>query len=134
MFGERASPLSFAGPRRFHRPPLSLDELGRIDAVVLSHDHYDHLCAPTVRALASGRVPGFSGRFVTTLGVGAHLERLGARPELVVELDWGEGTRVEGAAGGSVDVVATPSQHFSGRGALDRNATLWAGMAMIGPQ
>jgi L-ascorbate metabolism protein UlaG (beta-lactamase superfamily) len=133
VFGERASPLSFAGPRRFHRPPLALGELGRIDAVVLSHDHYDHLCAKTVRALAAG-IPGFSGRFVTTLGVGAHLERLGVRPDLVHELDWGEGFRVEGAVGATVDVVATPSQHFSGRGALDRNQTLWAGMAMIGPR
>lgn len=134
VFGERASPLAFAGPKRFHKPPLALSELGRIDAVVLSHDHYDHLCAPTVRALVAGACPDFSGRFVTTLGVGAHLEKLGVRPDLIDELDWGEGARVEGAVGATVDVVATPSQHFSGRGALDRNATLWAGMAMIGPR
>ena len=133
VFGERASPLSFAGPKRFHRPPLRLSELGRIDAVVLSHDHYDHLCATTVRALASGVLADFSGRFVTALGVGGHLEALGVRPDLIDELDWGEGARVPGAAGASVDVVATPSQHFSGRGALDRNQTLWAGMAMLGP-
>jgi L-ascorbate metabolism protein UlaG (beta-lactamase superfamily) len=132
VFGERASPLPFAGPKRFHRPPLALSRLGRIDAVVLSHDHYDHLCATTVRALSSGSVPGFQGRFVTALGVGAHLEQLGVRPDLIDELDWGDGARVHGEGGVAVDVVATPSQHFSGRGALDRNATLWAGMAMIG--
>jgi L-ascorbate metabolism protein UlaG (beta-lactamase superfamily) len=133
VFGERASPLPFAGPKRFHRPPVSLARLGRIDAVVLSHDHYDHLCAATVRALASGTLPGFQGRFVTALGVGAHLEALGVRADLIDELDWGDGAKVHGEAGAAVDVVATPSQHFSGRGALDRNATLWAGMALLGP-
>lgn len=134
VFGERASPVSFAGPRRFHQVPLSLAELGRIDAVVLSHDHYDHLCAPTVRALAAGAVAGFSGRFVTALGVGAHLEKLGVMPEHITELDWGDGHTVTGAVGATVDVVAVPAQHFSGRGALDRNATLWAGMCMLGPR
>jgi L-ascorbate metabolism protein UlaG (beta-lactamase superfamily) len=134
VFGERASPVAFAGPKRFHRPPLPLSSLGRIDAVVLSHDHYDHLCADTVRQLAAGASPGFSGRFVTTLGVGAHLERFGVQPIHITELDWGEGARVSGAVGSVVDVIATPSQHFSGRGALDRNRTLWAGMAMLGPR
>jgi L-ascorbate metabolism protein UlaG (beta-lactamase superfamily) len=134
VFGERASPVSFAGPRRFHKMPLTLAELGRIDAVVLSHDHYDHLCAPTVRALAAGAATGFSGRFVTALGVGAHLEKLGVMPEHITELDWGDGHTVTGAVGATVDVVAVPAQHFSGRGALDRNATLWAGMCMLGPR
>jgi L-ascorbate metabolism protein UlaG (beta-lactamase superfamily) len=134
VFGERASPFAFAGPKRFHRPPLSLSELGRIDAVVLSHDHYDHLCAFTVSRLVMGEAPGFSGRFVTTLGVGGHLERMGVQPAQITELDWGEGARVDGAVGSVVDVVATPAQHFSGRGALDRNRTLWAGMAMCGPR
>ncbi len=134
VFGKRASPLPFAGPQRFHRPPVPLERLGRIDAVVLSHDHYDHLCATTVRALASGALSGFSGRFVTTLGVGAHLERFGVEPSLITELDWSGGVRVEGEGGAAVDVVATPAQHFSGRGALDRNSTLWAGFAMLGPK
>jgi len=128
VFGNRASPLPFAGPKRFHPPPLPLEQLGRIDAVVLSHDHYDHLCAWTVRALASGRAPGFSGRFVTTLGVGAHLEAMGVAPAHITELDWGDGAKV-----GDVDVVATPAQHFSGRG-LERNGTLWAGFALCGPR
>jgi L-ascorbate metabolism protein UlaG (beta-lactamase superfamily) len=129
VWGERVSPVSFAGPKRFHPPPIALADLPPIDAVVLSHDHYDHLDASTVKSLARGAAPGFSGRFITALGVGAHLERLGVRPESIVELDWGEGEKV-----GSVDVVATPAQHFSGRGAFDRNRTLWAGMALLGPR
>lgn len=128
VWGERASPLPFAGPKRFHPPPLRLAELGRIDAVVLSHDHYDHLDAPTLRALARGEAPGFSGRVITTLGVGAHLERLGFAPGSVTELDWGGGAKV-----GEVDVVAVPAQHFSGRG-LERNNTLWAGFCLLSPR
>lgn len=129
VWGDRASPVSFAGPRRFHPPPLALEDLPPIDAVILSHDHYDHLDAPTIRALARGAAPGFSGRFITTLGVGRHLGRLGVAPERVVELDWGGGEKV-----GDVSVVAVPAQHFSGRGPFDRNATLWAGMVVLGPR
>ncbi len=129
VWGERVSPVSFAGPRRFHRAPLALSDLPPIDAVVLSHDHYDHLCAPTVRALARGAAPGFSGRFITALGVGAHLERLGVAPGNITELDWSEGAKV-----GEIDIVAVPAQHFSGRGAFDRNRTLWAGFAIVGPR
>ncbi|NMO14301.1 hypothetical protein HPC49_13680 [Pyxidicoccus fallax] len=116
VWGERASPMSFAGPKRFHPAPVPLDALPELDAVLLSHDHYDHLCRATVAALAKRRVP-----FVTALGVGAHLEAYGVAPELITELDWWEETRV-----GPVGFTATPSQHFSGRGLGDRNGTLWA--------
>ncbi len=133
VFGLRASPVSFAGPRRYHPVPLELDELGRIDAILLSHDHYDHLCAPTWRRLLRGACPGWSGQVVTALGVGAHLERLGVAPSQICELDWSEGAFVE-AAGARVEVIATPSQHFSGRSATDRNRTLWAGLAIVGPR
>lgn len=129
VWGPRASPVSFAGPKRFHAPPLTFAELGRIDAVVLSHDHYDHLDAPTIRALAQGAAPGFSGRFITTLGVGGHLEALGVSPAAIRELDWADGEKV-----GDVSVVAAPAQHFSGRGAFDRNDTLWAGFCLLGPK
>lgn len=128
VWGERASPLRFMGPRRFHPPPLRLADLGRIDAVLLSHDHYDHLDAPTLRALAGGAAPGFSRRVVTALGVGAHLERLGFSPQHITELDWGDGARV-----GPVDVIAAPAQHFSGRG-LERDTTLWAGFCVLSPR
>ncbi len=129
VWGNRASPLSFAGPLRFHPMPLQLHELGRIDAIVLSHDHYDHLCAETWRKLALGACPGWSGQVVTALGVGAHLTALGIPAEHITELDWGEGTRV-----GEVELIATPAQHFSGRGLGDRNRTLWMGVAIRGPR
>ncbi len=129
VWGNRASPLSFAGPARFHPMPLAINELGRIDAIVLSHDHYDHLCAETWRRLANGACPGWSGQVVTALGVGAHLEALGIAPANITELDWGEGLRV-----GEVDLIATPAQHFSGRGVTDRNRTQWMGVAFVGPQ
>jgi glyoxylase-like metal-dependent hydrolase (beta-lactamase superfamily II) len=72
VFGERASPVGFAGPRRFHAVPVRLDELPAIDVVLLSHDHYDHLCRTSIEALARRRIP-----IVTALGVGEHLERYG---------------------------------------------------------
>jgi len=116
VWGERASPMSFAGPKRFHPAPVPLESLPELDAVLVSHDHYDHLCRATITALAKRRVP-----FITALGVGAHLEAYGVAPELITELDWWEETRV-----GPVGFTATPSQHFSGRGLGDRNQTLWA--------
>lgn len=122
VFGERASPVSFAGPRRFHAVPAKLAELPPLDAVLLSHDHYDHLCAETVAALAKTRVP-----FVTSLGVGAHLVALGVDPERIVELDWGDRTDV-----GPLTIWAAPAQHFSGRGLGDRNRTLWSSWVVQG--
>ncbi len=116
VFGNRASPLGFVGPKRFHPVPASLDELPPIDVVVLSHDHYDHLCRSTMEALARTEVP-----IVTALGVGAHLERYGIAPARITELDWDESIDAFG-----LRITATPSQHFSGRSAVDRNATLWA--------
>jgi L-ascorbate metabolism protein UlaG (beta-lactamase superfamily) len=120
VFGERASPVSFAGPRRFHPVPAALDELPPLDAVLLSHDHFDHLCRPTIEALARTRVP-----IVTALGVGEHLERFGIGPERIVELDWSESTEIAG-----VRFTATPAQHFSGRAVGGRNRTLWASWAI----
>lgn len=124
VWGERASPLPFAGPRRFHPPPVRLDELPPLDAVIVSHDHYDHLDFPTIRALAKASVP-----FVTSLGVGAHLERWGIATTRITELDWWEDARVN-----DVRISAAPAQHFSGRGLKDRNATLWSSFHLQGPR
>jgi L-ascorbate metabolism protein UlaG (beta-lactamase superfamily) len=116
VFGARVSPVSFAGPKRFHPVPATIAELPELDAVLVSHDHLDHLCAPSIRQLAALRVP-----FVTSLGVGHHLEQLGVQPALITELDWWEGARVGGVLFHSV-----PAQHFSGRSLTDRNETLWS--------
>lgn len=124
VWSQRASPLAFAGPKRFHPAPVSLTALPPIDVVVLSHDHYDHLDRHTVRALARQRLP-----FVTSLGVGAHLESWGIPAERITELDWWERTEV-----GGVTITAAPAQHFSGRGIKDRNGTLWSSMHFHGPR
>jgi L-ascorbate metabolism protein UlaG (beta-lactamase superfamily) len=122
VWGARASPSSLAGPKRFQPVPVSLDALPPLDLVIVSHDHYDHLDFPTIRELAKGKVP-----FVTALGVGAHLEAWGVQPERIVELDWWESYRLPNTA---LTVTAAPSQHFSGRGLKDRNATLWSSMVI----
>ena len=124
VWGRRASPLPFAGPKRFHPPPAALDALPPLDAVIVSHDHYDHLDRPTIRALARSHVP-----FITSLGVGALLEQWGIRPERITELDWWEAASV-----GDVQVTAAPAQHFSGRGLHDRNSTLWSSFHLRGPR
>ena len=124
MFGERASPVSFAGPARYLRPPLSLEDLGRVDVVLISHDHYDHLDMDTVAQLAAG-----GSRFVVPLGIGARLEGWGVPPEQVTELSWWEQTTV-----GPLRVVSTPARHFSGRDAADRFGTLWTGWAVLGAE
>lgn len=122
VWGARASPSQLAGPKRFQPVPVPLAALPPLDAVLVSHDHYDHLCFPTVRALARTPVP-----FITSLGVGAHLQAWGVPPERITELDWWETQRVPGT---EVEVTAAPSQHFSGRGLKDRNATLWSSFAI----
>lgn len=122
VWGQRASPSQLAGPRRFQPVPVPLKALPPIDLVLLSHDHYDHLCLPTVRQLARLGVP-----FVTSLGVGAHLQAFGVDPRHITELDWWETHRLPGA---ELEVTAAPSQHFSGRGLKDRNATLWSSLVL----
>lgn len=122
VWGERASPSSYVGPSRFYPPPLPLEALPEVDAVLISHDHYDHLDLPTVDALKE-RVP----RWIVPLGVGAHLESWGVPLERITELDWWEQQEVAG-----LTLVCTPSRHFSGRSALDADATLWSGWAILG--
>lgn len=124
VFGERVSPLGFVGPRRFHPVPVEVDALPELDAIVISHDHYDHLDYPTIRALRSHAVP-----FVTSLGVGAHLEAWGIAPERIIELDWWESWTHPHKG---LTITAAPAQHFSGRDVGGRNATLWSSLVMRG--
>lgn len=122
VWGARASPSRLVGPKRFQPVPVPLSAMPPLDLVIVSHDHYDHLDYPTIRALARTGVP-----FVTSLGVGAHLEAFGIPHERITELDWWEQHTLPG---GELSVSAAPSQHFSGRGLKDRNATLWSSMVI----
>ena len=94
VWDERASPFSWIGPRRFFQPPIRLEDLPPLDAVLVSHDHYDHLSAGTVRQLARLQP---KARWVTSLEVGAVLRQFGVRAKLITELDWTEAAYVEGA-------------------------------------
>ena len=127
VWARRASPSTLIGPKRFHAPPLALEDLPPLDAIMASHDHYDHLDRGVVKALA-GSAAQARARFVVPLGVGAHLERWGVPPERITELDWAESTTV-----GALTLTATPARHFSGRGLSDRNHTLWASWSIAGP-
>ncbi|UGY94658.1 MBL fold metallo-hydrolase [Streptomyces gobiensis] len=124
VWGQRCSPFSFAGPRRFHPAPLPLADLGRLDAVVISHDHYDHLDLPTIRELAATDV-----LFAVPLGVGAHLEHWGVRADRIAELDWHEAVDTAG-----LTLTATPARHFCGRGLRNKQRTLWASWSVTGPR
>lgn len=116
VLSRRTSPVQWAGPARIAPLGLSLAELPKIDVVLISHNHYDHLDEATVRQLAGRDAPAF----VVPLGLKAWLARRGI--EQVTELDWWQHTEVRG-----LRVHAVPAQHFSGRGAGDRNRTLWCG-------
>ncbi|HKP94140.1 MAG TPA: MBL fold metallo-hydrolase [Fibrobacteria bacterium] len=124
VWGERASPLPIAGPKRFQPVPVPISGLPPLDAVIISHDHYDHLDFPTILAMAGLKVP-----FITSLGVGAHLQSWGIPAERIIELDWWEGWK---APGGDLEVTAAPSQHFSGRTIGGRNDTLWSSFSVRG--
>lgn len=119
VFSERTSPLSWIGPRRVRAPGLALEALPPIHGILLSHDHYDHLDVPSLKALHQRWQPWVA----TPLGVGHRLRRLGL--QAIDELDWWQGTERNGIA-----VTCTPAQHFSGRGLFDRNQTLWGGLSV----
>lgn len=124
VWAERASPFGFIGPRRFHAPPLALADLPPLDAVLLSHDHYDHLDERTVRTLGAKGL-----RFLVPIGVGARLRGWGVPAAQVQELNWWDRVEIAG-----VTIVATPARHFSGRAwhFRDRDRSLWSGYALLG--
>jgi L-ascorbate metabolism protein UlaG (beta-lactamase superfamily) len=128
VWEQRVSPFSFMGPKRFFQPTIALEALPTIDVVLISHDHYDHLGADTVRQLV--KAPGAAeARWVTSLGVGRRLRGFGVPAEKISELDWTESVEVDG-----LKVTAWPARHFSGRGVFDRFTTLWSSFVIEGPR
>ncbi|MGH7355965.1 MAG: MBL fold metallo-hydrolase [Candidatus Rokuibacteriota bacterium] len=121
-WSERASPVGFAGPRRITPPGLAFEDLPPIHAVVISHDHYDHLDRKTVERLAAIHRP----LFLVPLGLKAWFHEIGVT-ERVEELDWWQSHALEG-----VTFTATPLQHWSARAPWDRNQRLWTGWAIAG--
>jgi len=124
VWSERCSPSTLIGPKRFHAPPIALEELPSIDVVVISHDHYDHLDMPAVRTLAARGT-----HFAVPLGVGAHLERWGVPADQIHELDWNETLELHG-----LSITATPARHYSGRNPRHNSETLWASWVVKGPR
>ncbi|HSU19541.1 MAG TPA: MBL fold metallo-hydrolase [Acidobacteriaceae bacterium] len=134
VWEQRASPFRWTGPRRFFAPTLRLEELPELDAVLISHDHYDHLGATTVQRLAE--LPCTErALWLTSMGVGRRLERLGVRDSMICEMDWTQTVEVPGIAmSQALKVTAWPARHFSGRGLHDRFSTLWSSFVFEGPQ
>ena len=132
IWEERASPWQRLGPKRFFAPTLPLERLPALDAVLLSHDHYDHLGASTVRRLA--RLPATrTATWLTSLGVGTYLRRWGVPSDKVREFDWMDIEELRSArTGASLRVQAVPARHFSGRSLGNRFRTLWSSFILSG--
>jgi N-acyl-phosphatidylethanolamine-hydrolysing phospholipase D len=120
VFSERASPLSFAGPRRLVPPGVPLGELPPLAFALLSHDHYDHADLPSIKVLAARGL-----RFIVPRGMAELVVRVGGE---AVELGWWDSVLI-----GALRVTCVPAQHFSGRTLTDRNRRLWAGWVVEGP-
>ena len=124
IWSERCSPSTLVGPKRFHPPPIPLDQLPPVDMVVISHDHYDHLDMATVRFLGARGT-----QFAVPSGIGAHLMRWGIPQAQIHELDWNQSFELRG-----LTVTSTPARHYSGRQPRFNNRTLWTSWAIKGPQ
>lgn len=122
VWSERVSPFTFAGPKRMRPPGINFDDLPKIDLVLLSHNHYDHLDIATLKRIHDKYNP----QYIVPLGVSRYLQSKSITA--VRELDWWQST----AFGTGFTIEAVPAQHFSGRGTLDRDKTLWCGYAIHG--
>lgn len=116
VFSERTSPVQWAGPKRFHPVPLNINDLPEVEAVVISHNHFDHLDQGSINQLKNK-----VNHFVVPLGIGQTLLNWGVAADKITELDWWDAIKFN-----DIELVATPAQHFSGRGLFDRDETLWA--------
>jgi L-ascorbate metabolism protein UlaG (beta-lactamase superfamily) len=128
IWDQRAAPVEWAGPKRFFAPPLPLEQLPLLDVVLLSHDHFDHLGARTIRRLANLENAAHA-RWVTPVGVGKLLRQFGVNPDKITELNWTQSITVR-----SLNVTALPARHFSGRSISNRFETLWASYVLISPK
>jgi L-ascorbate metabolism protein UlaG (beta-lactamase superfamily) len=124
VWSQRVSFSQAFGPKRFFQPPIALEDLPQLDAVIVSHDHYDHLDKATIKFFAGKSIP-----FITPMGVCKYLEDWGILKNYTNEVDWGDSIMI-----GNCTITATPSRHFSGRGIINRNETLWASFVIKGPQ
>lgn len=122
VFSERTSPISFLGPKRYTPTPCSLEEVPEVDLCLISHSHYDHLDLDTINKLYA-RNPDM--HFLCGLGNAKWFHSCGIQEGNVAELDWWQGVQVDAPGVGSVKLICTPAQHFSGRGLTDKNSTLW---------
>ncbi|MCP4163351.1 MAG: MBL fold metallo-hydrolase [Deltaproteobacteria bacterium] len=118
VWGKRASPLTWAGPKRFFNMVTELDDLPKISGVIISHDHYDHLDEYTIRKLAKRNIPFY----YVPLGVGKYLVKWGVPESKIKEFDWWDQVVIENR----YKIISTPSKHFSGRALTKRNQTLWS--------
>jgi len=128
VWDRRASPVQWAGPKRFFAAPLALEHLPPIDVVLVSHDHYDHLGEATIHKL-SAMDSIKHARWVTSLGVGQILKRFGVNGSQITELDWTESVAL---GEGALEITAVPTRHFSGRKMFNRFETLWSAFVLKG--
>ncbi|GAA4328582.1 MBL fold metallo-hydrolase [Mucilaginibacter gynuensis] len=123
VWSDRVSFSQLMGPKRFFKPPLALSELPPLDAIIQSHDHYDHLDKSTIKFFAQKDVP-----FYCSVGVGQYLKKWGIDGKRITELNWGDSAMI----GDDCHLTATPARHFSGRGITGRNETLWSSFVIKG--
>jgi len=139
IWEERASPVQWFGPLRFFPPTMPLEHMPELDAVLISHDHYDHLGALTVGRLARLNITS-RAIWVTSAGVGKRLRRFGVPQSRIAELDWTQSVEIQPTEvtgrdpGQGVKITAWPSRHFSGRMPWDRFSTLWSSFVIEGPE
>jgi len=116
VFSERVSPVQWLGPKRFHPVPMDIDSIEEIEAVIISHNHYDHLDESSIKQLKDK-----VNNFIVPLGIGDKLMAWGVAENKITQLDWWENIKLD-----DVELVSTPAQHFSGRGITDSDKTLWS--------
>jgi L-ascorbate metabolism protein UlaG (beta-lactamase superfamily) len=125
VWSNRVSFSQSFGPKRFFQPPIALADLPPLDAVIVSHDHYDHLDAATIKFFKGKKIP-----FYCSLGVCQYLVKWGVEENYITEMDWADSAMI----GDNIVLTATPARHFSGRGMFNRNETLWSSFVIKGPK